>query len=203
MPRDGNLTRTRIMDAAQDLILEQGFAATSVDRVLERASVTKGSFFYHFPTKQALAEALVRRWADADLDHLEIKLERATRLTTDPRERLLVFVGLFVEEAEGLSEGDPGCLFASYCYEVELFDAPVLEIIRATFAQWRTRLRPHFEEAARAYPPAEPVDPEELIDMLSVIFEGAFILSRVYRRPGIVAGQLRQYRQYLSLLFRA
>lgn len=202
MPRDGAPTRQRIMDAAQELILEQGFAATSVDRILERASVTKGSFFYHFPTKQALAEALVKRWAEADIRHLEGKLERSLALTEDPRERVLVFVGLFVEEAESIPGGDSGCLFASYCYEVELFDASVMEVIRSTFMQWRKQLEPHFVAAARACPPHEPVDAIELIDMLSVIFEGAFVLSRVYGRSDIVAQQLRHYRRYLALLFR-
>jgi TetR/AcrR family transcriptional repressor of nem operon len=49
--RNGARTRTAIMDAAQGLILQQGFAATSIDEIIERTGVTKGAFFYHFKSK--------------------------------------------------------------------------------------------------------------------------------------------------------
>ena len=55
MARDGTMTRTKIMDAAERLILEQGFGGTSIDRVIEGAGVTKGTFFYNFRTKTDLA----------------------------------------------------------------------------------------------------------------------------------------------------
>ena len=52
MPRDGTATRTRILDAAQALVLKQGYAGTSVDDVIAAAGTTKGGFFHHFPSKQ-------------------------------------------------------------------------------------------------------------------------------------------------------
>ena len=39
--------------------------------------------------------------------------------------------------------------------------------------------------------------------MLTVVFEGAFILSRSFKEPKIFAEQLRHYRDYLRLLFDA
>ena len=93
MPRDGSTTRTAIMDAAEGLILETGFAATSVDRVIERAGITKGTFFYHFNSKAALAQALVERYAALDLGNLDDKMTRAEKLARDPVQQLLLFVG--------------------------------------------------------------------------------------------------------------
>jgi TetR/AcrR family transcriptional repressor of nem operon len=129
MPRDGTATRTAIMDSAEALILEHGFAATSVDRVIEGAGITKGAFFYHFKTKAELAHALVERYAALDSGHLERNLERAEQLSRDPLQQVLLFVGLFKEAAAELSEPYPGCLFASYCYEAQLFDAATLKIV--------------------------------------------------------------------------
>jgi hypothetical protein len=37
--------------------------------------------------------------------------------------------------------------------------------------------------------------------MMTVVFEGAFILSKTLKEPGVVAEQLGQYRDYLELLF--
>jgi TetR/AcrR family transcriptional regulator, transcriptional repressor for nem operon len=203
MPRDGSATRERVMDAAQGLILEQGFSATSVDKVVERAKVTKGTFFYHFPTKRDLAEALVMRWAEWDRAHIERNLARAEKLSRDPLQRVLLFVAFFEEEAESLAEGEPGCLYASYCYEAGLFDEPIHQHVRDSLLQTKRRLLPYFEAAAAAYPPCTDVDLRDLIDMFDVAFEGAFVLSRIHGDPPVVARQLRQYRRYLELLFRA
>ena len=75
--RAGEATRTKIMDASERLILGQGFAATSIDEIIGRVGITKGAFFYHFPSKNALAMALIERFAEADLSNLHTSLERA------------------------------------------------------------------------------------------------------------------------------
>lgn len=203
MPRDGSTTRTAIMDSAESLILETGFAATSVDRVIGRAGVTKGTFFYHFESKAGLARALVERYAELDLANLEEHLARAEQRSDDPLEQLLIFIGLFEEVAGSLSEPYPGCLFASYCTEAGLFDQNTLQIIRDTMATWRRRLGDKFEEAIRRHPPRADVDSESLADMITVIFEGAFMLSKIMKDPRTVAEQLRHYRNYVILLFGA
>jgi len=52
-------TRTRILDAALALFLEQGYAATSVDEIAERADVARRTLFNHFVRKQDLLAAWV------------------------------------------------------------------------------------------------------------------------------------------------
>jgi TetR/AcrR family transcriptional repressor of nem operon len=201
MPRNGSMTRTTIMDAAEGLILETGFAAASVDRVIERAGVTKGTFFYHFHNKAGLARALVERYAELDLQNLETNLARAEKLSRDPLQQLLIFVGLFQEAAEELTEPYPGCLFASYCSEAGLFDEDTLRIIQDTMGTWRTRLSAKIAEVMTQRTPRAEVDAETLADMITVIFEGAFMLSKSLKDPKVVARQLGHYRTYLELLF--
>lgn len=53
-------TRRKIFEAAVGLIAEQGFTATTVDEIAERAAVAKGTVFYNFATKNALYEELLR-----------------------------------------------------------------------------------------------------------------------------------------------
>lgn len=201
MPRDGTLTRNGILDAAEALVLEQGFAASSVERVIERAGITKGSFFYHFATKADLAQALVQRYADRDAEHLERNLTRAEALARDPLQQVLVFVGLLREEAAALAGPAPGCLFASFVYEAQLFDDRTHAIIADAMARWRARFGAKLAQAIARHPPRLPVAAEGLADMIVAIFEGAFILSRVHKAPAIVAAQLDHYRNYLELLF--
>lgn len=203
MPRDGSATRERILDAAEELILDHGFAATSVDRVLERTGLTKGSFFYHFRSKAELARALVERYAAQDRDKLEEFMGRAERLSGDPLQQVLIFVGLFEEAAESLTEPYPGCLFASYCYESRQFDPGTMGVISATFLAWRERLGGKLREAMARHTPRREVDPDSLADLITTVFEGSFIMSRTLQDPAMVAGHLRHYRNYLELLFAA
>lgn len=55
--RHRQATRTRILDAALALFLEQGYAATSVDEIAERADVARRTLFNHFVRKQDLLAA--------------------------------------------------------------------------------------------------------------------------------------------------
>ena len=54
--------RARLLEAARTLVRHRGFAATSVDDLCAAAGVTKGAFFHHFPSKEALGVALIDDW---------------------------------------------------------------------------------------------------------------------------------------------
>ena len=56
--------RTRLLEAARDVIRTQGFAATTVDDLCKAAGVTKGAFFHHFENKEALGVAAAAYWAE-------------------------------------------------------------------------------------------------------------------------------------------
>lgn len=201
MARNPEKTRTNIMNAAEALILEYGFAGSTVNDVIEKAGVTKGAFFHHFPTKVDLGHALVERYADLDRHHLESTMERAEKLSRDPLQQVLIFVGLLMEEMESLAEPFPGCLFASYCYQKGLFDDGTLEIAREAMRAWRDRIAEKLREAARQQSLREYIDFDTLADMLMTIFEGAFVLSTTFDDPRLVADQLGHYRRYVELLF--
>lgn len=53
--------RERILDAAERLLLQRGPHQLSVDAVIKEAELSKGGFFHHFPTKDALLVALLDR----------------------------------------------------------------------------------------------------------------------------------------------
>jgi len=55
-------TRSRIVQAAQAEFSQHGYEAASVAEICERAGVSKGALYHHFPTKQALFLALLDHW---------------------------------------------------------------------------------------------------------------------------------------------
>src|SRR2546430_6885971 len=60
-------TRRRILDAAAAAFGERGYAATSLNDLIRSSGVTKGGFYFHFPSKEALAVAVIEhkreQWA--------------------------------------------------------------------------------------------------------------------------------------------
>lgn len=50
-----------LLDAGEELVLQGGYASTSIDRIATRARLTKGAFYFYFASKESLLKALVER----------------------------------------------------------------------------------------------------------------------------------------------
>jgi AcrR family transcriptional regulator len=60
-PRSSQSGRERLVDAAERVILEQGPGQLSVEAVIRAAGLSKGAFFHHFASKDALLLAIIER----------------------------------------------------------------------------------------------------------------------------------------------
>ena len=78
-------TRARILDAAEESFARSGYDPTSVDDICSRAGVTKGAFYHHFPSKQAVFIELLNRW----LAGLDAELGRARAEASSVPEALM------------------------------------------------------------------------------------------------------------------
>jgi AcrR family transcriptional regulator len=76
--------RARIVEAAGALFEQQGFHATTVAEISDRADVAQKTFFNHFPTKQHLVRAL----AHLGIDQLLVDIETVRKEERGTRERL-------------------------------------------------------------------------------------------------------------------
>lgn len=84
MTPDNALDRERWEAAALDALEAGGLAAVAVEPLARALGVTKGSFYWHFKTRQDLIAATVARWERL---HVDGPLDRLTAVD-DPRERL-------------------------------------------------------------------------------------------------------------------
>lgn len=76
----------QILDAAQGLFIEKGFAATTVDEIAGRAKISKGAVYLYFPSKEALLEGLVHRAVSPIAATVVAELDAAD--ASDPRDTL-------------------------------------------------------------------------------------------------------------------
>jgi len=201
MAERGQTTRERILETAQSLVLAKGFAATSIDDILKAAEVTKGAFFHHFRSKAELARTLVERFAENDFAVFDEWERRSNALADDPYQALLIYIKLFEEWQENLTEPFAGCLFAVYVYESRVFEEDVNDFISISFRRWQNYYEKKLDEVIKSRPPKIEVTAAELAETMVSMLEGAFILARSHREPEIITRQSRMFRTYLKLLF--
>lgn len=189
------------MDIAEKHILLSGFAATSIEVIINEAGITKGGFFYHFDGKHALAYALMQRYREQDAFLFSSMFERAEELTDDPLQQMLIFVKLLAEMMENLEGLHPGCLVASFTYESHQVNEAVRAITADSVKDWRRLFRQQIDKINERYTPKMASNSDDLADMLSTIIEGGIVVSRAVHDRHILVRQLLEYRNYLSLLY--
>lgn len=199
----GQETKNRLMDIAERLILNNGFVAMSIDDVINDAGITKGGFFYHFDSKNALVYALLQRYREIEAFTFSELFKRSEELTPDPLQQMLVFVKLFAEMMAEMDELHPGCLVASITYDSHHVNQQVKAITNDIVMDWRNLFRDQIEKINQVYTPNAQVSSDDLADMLSTIIEGGIVVSRALNDPSILAKQLLEYRSYVELLYRS
>lgn len=63
-------TRRKLLDSSRALVKRGGFGSTGVDSLMSAIGLTSGAFYIHFPSKQALLEAVVQEEIDSTVDML-------------------------------------------------------------------------------------------------------------------------------------
>lgn len=89
-------TRQALVSSARTLFERNGFAATSVQSIVDDAGLTKGAFYYHFASK----EELLRVIHDEYIDHQLAAVQAVLASTDDPGEQLRGLIRTAVEAVE-------------------------------------------------------------------------------------------------------
>lgn len=170
-------TRDRILDAATELFYAHGIRAVSADKIIDRAGITKVTFYRHFRTKDTLVVAYLERqaaWERGALDAL-----RASAGDAEALRRFAASVG-----TEACKPGFRGCSFINAAAEYAEPDSQV----RAVVAEHRTWYRQTFAAMARALGVA---DAEQAADELMMLRDGA-MLSGYLDDPARVSSALER-----------
>jgi AcrR family transcriptional regulator len=159
--RGGRGARDRIAAAAATLFSRHGIHATGVEALTSAASVSKRTFYQHFPSKDELVRSYLRSLDEGGGTALERQLDD---IELTPRERLLaIFDARPVDRFRG-------CPFHNAAVESAGVVEGVDEIVRDHKLRFAQRLSDVAAEAGAA-------DPRQLGNQLLVLFEGATALA--------------------------
>jgi AcrR family transcriptional regulator len=70
-PPETTAGRERILDAALDVIARRGYSAAGVQEIVDLSETSKGSFYFHFPSKEKMAMALVDRMSEKLINRVQ------------------------------------------------------------------------------------------------------------------------------------
>ncbi|MDP3174638.1 MAG: TetR/AcrR family transcriptional regulator [Phenylobacterium sp.] len=197
----GERTRNRLLDLAYEAVIRKGFAATSIEELVEAAGITKSGFFYHFRDKNDLARQILERYGAENEVFLETLSRRARELSDDPLHSYLIFLKLLAEALSDLAVQHPGCLVAIITFQDQAFDREVWALNTDGVLAWRRRFRDWVEAIALAYPPRTPVDLDALADNALMYVYGGAMLSKALSAPEMLGRQVLFYRDGVRLMF--
>lgn len=166
-------TKTRLVEAAQELLWERGYAATSPKDILRRADAGQGSMYHHFDGKEELAVTALMESAAAmraDVDAI---------LTGDgsASERVIAYL-------ERQRDSLRGCRMGRMTYDADVLTTPALLSPVADTLQWVVAtiaavISRGIEE--RDFP--SDTDAHELASMVVATVQGGYVLARAQQDP--------------------
>jgi TetR/AcrR family transcriptional repressor of nem operon len=168
----------RLMTAALDLMWEESYGAVTIDDICKRAEVKKGSFYYFFDSKAALAvAALEKLWRD----DWKPKMDARFSPSVEPLERIRGYLeNIYVSQNQVLQEAGKvlGCpVFCVGC-EVSTQEVDVGAKVREIVGRKRKYLESAIRDAI-ADGSIEACDPMQKASALGCMVEGAVSQARI------------------------
>jgi TetR/AcrR family transcriptional repressor of nem operon len=190
--------RTRLLEAATKLVRRQGYAATSVDEICRAAGVTKGAFFHHFASKDALAIAAAGAWTA--MAEQRIFTQPDWVRIADPLQRVLAHIDFRLMMLDGPVE-DFTCFVGTVVQEGYLANPAIRAACDASITAYAERLAEDIEAAFIAYGAPEGITAISLAFHIQAVLQGAFILAKARNDPALARENVAHLRRYVGSLF--
>lgn len=172
MPKPNN--RQQILDAALAIFHENGFNATSVNDIVERASVPKGSFYNHFKSKDALGiEILEAYWDEGSPGRTKLLNPNVAA-----HERLKEYLG-------SVGYNECGCLIGNFSGEVanlEFFRNKLSTLINT----WKVHIASCIKDGQKEGSIKADSTAEELAEFVVSCLQGSVLTAKVSKDPSLM-----------------
>lgn len=183
-------TQEKLISAAMQQMLRQGYSATGIDRICAQAGVSKGAFYHSFRSKEDVAIAALQSFYRRGLAALQTIDVRGAPAV----ERLPLFVERLADQAEALWNN--GCLIGGLASEMALVNDELQRQVALQFDALVAALEPLAEPYANALPGSGLTARSLAQDLLAYI-EGAIVFARAQRDPGLLRPALQRFASLL------
>lgn len=173
-------TRRMILQAAAEVFDEFGYEGASTTEIIARGGFTRGALYFHFPSKEALAEAVMAAQSESLVPPVrKIRVQAVIDLTLLFAERLRTDAVLRAAVRLGVDQ------------------ASIKNPNRAPYQEPINLIEELLKEAGDRGELLPGVDPEEVAGILVGAFTGIQIMSQVYERRQALPGRIAVLWKYL------
>lgn len=190
-------TRTKLLDAARDLIRAKGYSATTVDDICQAAGVTKGGFFHHFQSKDQLGVAAAEQFSNMAEQIFGTAPYQALE---DPRDRLFGYIDFRIAML-GAEISQYTCLLGTMVQEAYATHPSVRQACDAGMTAHVRDLAHDIEDAKLLYAPKASWTSESVGYFIQSVIQGAFIFAKAKQSPEVAVQSMIHLRRYLESLF--
>jgi TetR/AcrR family transcriptional repressor of nem operon len=187
--------RDRILHAAERTILARGYPGTTVDEICDAADVSKGSFYHHFDSKEALGLAVLEAYYGRGIARL---MQGPFMAETDPVRRCL---GL-LDHAESIGEEvwADGCILGTYAVDLAETSPRIHRAVSKRLTGLVDALTPLFRDALAEAPGRgrKAIRPQELAEQFLAAVEGSIVLSKAHGDVSRITHGIRTLRVMLE-----
>jgi len=183
MGRTSN-ARARLITAAMELMYARGYTAVGVQELCTHAGVNKGSFYHFFPSKQALAIAVI----EVHTHDLQQLWHKALSATYAPLERLQrAFEATHEAHCHLVNRRGEmmGCPLGNFAIELSSQDDVIRQKLAETFNGWTAVIERLLREAV-THGDLPALDVDTTAQTLIAYFEGVLLLAKMQNDPGVV-----------------
>lgn len=179
------------------MIRTKGYSATTIDELCAEAGVAKGSFFHHFPNKEALAVAAADYWSEMTGALFKGAPYHAH---SDPLDRVLGYVDFRAAILQGALP-EYTCLLGTMVQETYETHPAIRDACNKYISEHAAEVAKDIAEAKKKYAPRAKWTPESLGLYTQAVLQGAFILAKARNGPQVAAECVGHLRRYIETLF--
>lgn len=189
-------TKQRLLAATVELILRQGFHATTIDQICAKSGLTKGSFFHHFADKEALGRAVISTWSAIGTGFYE---KAWTGTETDP----LIQIHTMIDIMNGFTQRHEPCVCVIGMISQELSGThPVLrDDCARELGVWTSNVAKLLTAAKQQHPVSHDFDPGQVAWFLNSIWQGSMLVAKTCQNPQMLRDNLRLAHDFVDGLF--
>lgn len=188
--------RLKLLNAALALFRQRGYSDTTVDALCHAAAVTKGAFFHHFESKEALALAAIRHWNSVTG---ALFAAAPYQSIADPRQRLLAYLDFRAELVRG-ETSEWTCLLGTLVQETFASHPALRAACGEGIEAHAKTLVPTIEAARKRYAPHARWSALGLALHTQAVLQGSFVLAKALNDPQIALAEIAHLRRYIERL---
>lgn len=189
--------RDKLHEVGVKLVRERGFAATSVDDLCRAAGVTKGAFFHHFASKEALGVALANYWSSSTGAFFDGAPYHAHE---DPLDRVLGYIDFRLMLIEGTPQ-EFSCVAGTMVQEAFLSSDAIRIACEASISGNAAKLEVDIAAALERYG-VKDSDAASLALHVQAVLQGGFVIAKARGDAAPARESIAHLKRYFELLFK-